>query len=442
MDKYENACLTGDIETIKYWFRYESKKFKYPYFLNRCLENACKGNHVDIFTIIITYMDKHFCEDKISYGSIIECAIKCRNTNILKILLNNKRKIEWLNCLTSACNEGWTNIFFKYVNLHIEDITQRYRIKYMWDTYMSHSCSSGNILIVNYCIKKGADVWNEGLMHACAGGNMAIVELMISKGANDWNAGLYNAFSKKNNTKIIELMISKGANNFDWCMYNACLYGQDQYIDFIIKQGVTNWNHGLIGACKNGHIDLVKLMISKGATIFNLGLNSACNRGIIEIVNLLIQHGATNFDECLGVACRHRNLEIINLLIDRGATDWDGGLKSACRIGNEVVVKMMLLNGATNLNECMEINSQTINNMEINNMLIAGGADNLDPLRSATNLKMYRLYCRYKGKIMDNDKYLKLLLEHPQYILLICASKTDSTINRLPVDIIRLMFWF
>lgn len=450
-DKYINACLVGDINTVEYMVKRESKKIKNNYFFAACLNSACKGtndsnstNIIDIVKIIIKYI-KVYPGDACRF---LYSAFKSGNIEIIEIVKNipNINGYHVYHGLTGACRAGRMDIFMKYEDIMLNNIDiKKMSYQTIWDNYMSYACKSGNIQLVNYFINKGASNWNDGLKCACSKGHIEIVELMILKGANCWDKGLQSACynHNKNIMQIVELMISKGATDWDNCMYTACANNQMQIVKLIIEKGsVTDWNTYMYAPCSHGYIDIIEFMISKGANNWNEGLGYACIGNNVEMVKFMISKGATNFDNYFRYPYIG-NLTIAQILIDHGADDWNNGLISSCLLGDDALVKLMLKHEPTNLNECLIINQNCHNNADISNMLINKGADYLESLKDTENFKLYQMYSMHIGTT-NVKKFMKLFLQYPPYVLLIgsrCKGKRGNKCftKRLPIELFKLL---
>ena len=133
-----------------------------------------------------------------------------------------------------------------------------------YDYGLRGACENGNLKILNFMIKKGAENWNLGLFSACEGNQIEMITLMIEKGANNWNWGLKGACYGKHES-IVKMMILKGANDWNLCLRAACFSGNENIVNTLISCGATNFNEGLIKACDGRYLQIIKKLILCGA---------------------------------------------------------------------------------------------------------------------------------------------------------------------------------
>lgn len=260
--------------------------------------------------------------------------------------------------------------------------------------------------------------------------------------------------------------------------YNACLAGDIDIIEYLVKyefDQIKTWlflSECLNNACKGGHINAVKMM-------FELtGNEKCCYHGILHnaligenvdvlefVTNIFIGRGNHYWCDYLTIVCEVGRMDIfikcidqvidhilgttIGLIYSSVSTEtelWDKFLIYSCRSTNISLVKYFINKGATRLNECMH-RASSDNNVQIVELCISKGATNYDCLKNSDNFQIYCLYCRHTGNV-DDDKYLKLLLKYPQYILFIGSrartpvKSSARSIKKLPVELFRLMFSF
>lgn len=265
-------------------------------------------------------------------------------------------------------------------------------------------------------------------------------------------------------------------------MYHACRGYHTNVVDFFLSNptycgisgisGINIFNDGLIGACEEGYLDLVKLMIENGANNFDDGLvSTCCCCGNYEIAKLMIEKGATVLEDHFIHACSLGRLDLVKLLIGygHGTFCYDYALQLACRNHRYEVIKLLLIYGATSLNEGLEYLykknyrqnaleifiynqpqpctvTETTDMEKIVQLLIHEGAYNYTCLILSNNFMFYRLYCIYSRKNpADDEKYQKLLVKHPFYILLVGGNvrinKTEDNcgcgLKMLPTDVFR-----
>ena len=183
------------------------------------------------------------------------------------------------------------------------------------------AAAEGNIEIVRFILRKGADINTKNniggtaLMLAAENGNTEIVNLLLDKGADinskdkdGWGALIFAA--QNGHTEIITLLLDKG-------------------VDINLKTNIGTTT--LMFAAKNGHTETVTLLLDKGSDIhakFKNGataLMAAARKGHTETVQLLIDKGANinakmvNGKSALTVAIEKSKTEIVMLLIRNGA---------------------------------------------------------------------------------------------------------------------------
>lgn len=190
--------------------------------------------------------------------------------------------------------------------------------------------------IIELMIQKGADI-NYGLRGAAESGNLELVNYMIKQGADDWDMGLIGA-SSGGNLELVKLMINKGADDFDVALSEAAGGGHIDIVELMLQKGATNVDYALMGSATLG---IAKLMIEHGAKDFNYALIVASREGNIEIIDFLIEKGAANLNEALIAALDWGNIDVAKHLINKGATNIDEALEKAKLNNNKLVVNYL-----------------------------------------------------------------------------------------------------
>lgn len=443
--KYINACLVGDTDTIKQMIKIESKRFRSNELLSKCLNVACVYGHSEIVRTILTsskYLRENYYH---TCPNLLECVCKGANNEVMNtvaelhmfpsllstVILN---KI-WQEGLMYACKEGNMEFIKNCLSKTLCDISTNF-----WNSCLDNACESGNIEVVNFVIDKGVSMYGQRLRSACKGGNIEVVKLMIQKGSNDWNEGL----------KM------------------ACSIGDINIAKLIIKHGgVDDWNIALCYACGGGHIDIIDFLITKGANDYSGSLAFACSGGHTNVVKFLfgridagvgVEVGVdVNINIWLSHACGQGHMEIVKILIDRGANNFYHGLVNACYGRHIDIVKLLLLTlDATDINNALYMVTKNVHNFvsmepiekDIVWLLINNGANNFYCLEQTTDFQLYCLYSAYKQLSCSKDtKYLALLQEYPPYVLFVgCKNKytvnnsPNCCLKRLPVELFRLLF--
>jgi len=211
------------------------------------------------------------------------------------------------------------------------------------------ACKYGNLDLVKYLIKHGANVneemedGNTALIVACrfvrCNYNTTIIKYLIEQGADINKKGLqYMKLNKRyesyNDTEFIEATP----------LILACLYENDNMIEYLVEHG-ANINEkisikkyyieenisSLSVAFKFNNKNMIKYLIEHGANINekidddSTPLIKACEYKYEDIVEYLVDHGANinekRYDQisALSIAFEFQNTNIIKYLIEHGA---------------------------------------------------------------------------------------------------------------------------
>ena len=300
----------------------------------------------------------------------IYCAIKNKNLNMIKILLDNNFDLK--------------------------------RESYI----LSYAMENSDENIVKYLVENGADMYSyeiTALYQAVLNLNPKLVEYFLDKGASIENAGKSDIYgnilmaasgSKFNNNKNISAVDLKLLESLS---QNSAKIMQ-MIIDKVDKKLINDSLEGktpLIIAVGNSYIDTSKIIIENGANINAVdiegwsALSYAVNNGDIEIAKLLLENKAKIKDELL-IAIKspivESRINIMKLLIENGAnvnyTDENGfnPLNIAIESGDMELTKFLITNGA-NVNSLMQDGVSLIgyaiaqNNMDLLQILIENGAN-------------------------------------------------------------------
>ena len=308
----------------------------------------------------------------------IYCAVKNKNLNIIKILLNNNFNLKEENYILSYAMENSDENIIKYLvengaNINYEIFYENEESK---RTILYDAVLSLNLKLVEYFLDKGASIENAGksdiygnIITAAAGSKF--------NNSNDKSPVDLEALEKsaENSAKIMQTIISK----VDKKLINDSLEGKTP----------------LIIAVGNSYIDTAKILIENGANINAVdiegwsALSYAVNNGDIEIAKLLLENKAKIKDELL-IAIKspivESSINIMKLLIDNKAninyTDENGfnPLNIAIESGDMELTKFLITNGA-NVNSLMQDGVSLIgyaiaqNNMDLLQILIENGAN-------------------------------------------------------------------
>ena len=300
----------------------------------------------------------------------IYCAVKNKNLNMIKILLNNNFNLKEENYI------------------------------------LSYAMENSDENIVKYLVENGADMYSyeiTALYQAVLNLNPKLVEYFLDKGASIENAGKSDIYgnilmaasgSKFNNNKNISAVDLKLLESLS---QNSAKIMQ-MIIDKVDKKLINNSLEGktpLIISVGNSYIDTAKILIENGANINAVdiegwsALSYAVNNGDIEIAKLLLENKAKIKDELL-IAIKspitESRIDMMKLLIDNKAninyTDENGfnPLNIAIESGDMELTKFLITNGA-NVNSLMQDGVSLIgyaiaqNNMDLLQILIENGAN-------------------------------------------------------------------
>lgn len=300
----------------------------------------------------------------------IYCAVKNKNLNIIKILLDNNFDLKRESYILSYAMENSDENIVKYL---VENGADMYSYEI---TALYQAVLNLNPKLVEYFLDKGASIEKAGgtdvygnIMMAAAGSKF--------NNSNDKSPVDLEALEKsaENSAKIMQTIISK----VDKKLINDSLEGKTP----------------LIIAVGNSYIDTAKILIENGANINAVdiegwsALSYAVNNGDIEIAKLLLENKAKIKDELL-IAIKspivESRINIMKLLIDNKAninyTDENGfnPLNIAIESGDMELTKFLITNGA-NVNSLMQDGVSLIgyaiaqNNMDLLQILIENGAN-------------------------------------------------------------------
>lgn len=290
----------------------------------------------------------------------IYCAVKNKNLNMIKILLNNNFDLKRESYILSYAMENSDENIVKYL---VENGADMYSYEI---TALYQAVLNLNPKLVEYFLDKGASIEK-------AGGTDVYGNIMMAAAGSKFNNSNDKSpvdltlleKSAENSAKITEMLIGKADKN----IINDSLEGKTP----------------LIIAVGNSYIDTAKILIENGANINAVdfegwsALSYAVNNGDIEIAKLLLENKAKIKDELL-IAIKspivESSINIMKLLIDNKAninyTDENGfnPLNIAIESGDMELTKFLITNGA-NVNSLMQDGVSLIgyaiaqNNMEM-----------------------------------------------------------------------------
>ena len=300
----------------------------------------------------------------------IYCAVKNKNLNMIKILLDNNFDLKRESYILSYAMENSDENIVKYL---VENGADMYSYEI---TALYQAVLNLNPKLVEYFLDKGASIEK-------AGGTDVYGNIMMAAAGSKFNNSNDKSpvdltlleKSAENSAKITEMLIGKADKN----IINDSLDGKTP----------------LIIAVGNSYIDTAKILIENGTNINAVdiegwsALSYAVNNGDIEIAKLLLENKAKIKDELL-IAIKspivESRINMMKLLIDNKAninyTDENGfnPLNIAIESGNMELTKFLITNGA-NVNSLMQDGVSLIgyaiaqNNMDLLQILIENGAN-------------------------------------------------------------------
>lgn len=300
----------------------------------------------------------------------IYCAVKNKNLNIIKILLDNNFDLKRESYILSYAMENSDENIVKYL---VENGADMYSYEI---TALYQAVLNLNPKLVEYFLDKGASIEK-------AGGTDVYGNIMM--------AAAGSKFNNSNDKSPVDLtLLEKSAENSAKIM--------QMIIDKVDKKLINDSLEGktpLIIAVGNSYIDTAKILIENGANINAVdfegwsALSYAVNNGDIEIAKLLLENKAKIKDELL-IAIKspivESRINMMKLLIDNKAninyTDENGftPLNIAIESGDMELTKFLIKNGA-NVNSLMQDGLSLIgyaiaqNNMDLLQILIENGAN-------------------------------------------------------------------
>ena len=305
----------------------------------------------------------------------IYCAVKNKNLNMIKILLNNNFDLKREPSILSYAIENGDENIIKYLVEKGSDVdyTSINGMSVLYDAVLIL-----NPKLVEYLLEKGASIENAGetdiygnIITAAAGSKF--------NNSNDKFPVDLEALEKsaENSAKIMETIISKADKNS---------------INFTLIDNKTP----LIIAVGNSYLETAKILIENGADVNAVdfegwsALSYAVNNGDIEIAKLLLTNKSKIKGELL-LAIKspivESRIDMMKLLIENGANinyadeNEFTPLNIAIETGDMELTKFLITNGA-NVNSLMPYGGVNLigwaiseNNMDLLQILIENGAN-------------------------------------------------------------------
>ena len=266
----------------------------------------------------------------------IYCAVKNKNLNMIKILLNNNFDLKRESYILNYAIENSDENIAKYL---VENGADMYSYEI---TALYHAVLNMNPKLVEYFLEKGASIEKAG--------ETDVYGNIITAAAGSKFNNKYDKFpvdlealekSAENSAKIMETIIGKADKNLI-----------NDYLD-----GKTP----LIIAVGNSYLETAKILIENGADVNSVdfegwsALSYAVNNGDIEIAKLLLTNKSKIKGELL-LAIKspivESRIDMMKLLIDNGANinyadeNEFTPLNTAIETGDMELTKFLITNGA------------------------------------------------------------------------------------------------
>ncbi|WP_432632612.1 ankyrin repeat domain-containing protein [Brachyspira sp.] len=304
----------------------------------------------------------------------IYCAVKNKNLNMIKILLNNNFDLKREPYILSYAIENSDENIVKYLVEKGADIN--YKNEENGTTILYDAVLSLNPQLVEYFLNKGASIEDAGKSDIYGNIITAAAGSKFNNNIDKFPVDLILLEkSAENSAKIIDMIIGKTDKN----LINETLDGKTS----------------LIIAVGNSYLETAKKLIENGANVNAVdnegwsALSYAVNNGDIEIAKILLENNAKINGELLlaiNSPIEESRIDMMKLLIENKAninyTDENGlnPLNIAIENGDIEATKFLITNKA-NLNILTSDGISLIghaisqNNMDLLQILIENGAD-------------------------------------------------------------------
>lgn len=441
----EGACEGGYIDVVTECINQVSQQkilhnvLTYYQVFNDFLKNAGKSGNIDIVKIIIDFLKlkgNYYYLENAMYGACIS-----GHLDVVKFAIKKCSYLSINKGILLACKGGHLSIVKYLIPKHAKKHTNYLR-DYLGECLMD-SCEGGHIDVINYILEKGINNGidkisnlNQGLVGACRGNKMDIVELMILKGCTDWHAGLVGACDG-GYLDVVKFMISKGG------------------------KGATDLKDGFVAACAKNHSKVAEYIFMLDPQLYkydhysdsNTILMHACILGYDKIINFVVSYDKTfiNIEEAMLLACLHKQIGVIKVLLNAGAKVRNNHVVYVCK-GDDIELAQLILDNISDeltsdtLTEALRVTGWSDGNTDIGILLINKGArlsDNTHITHKCffKKFKVYQIYCRSENILPFCDLYTSLLTKYPPYILLVgCRVNKKCCLNKLPIELFRLLF--
>jgi ankyrin repeat protein len=249
---------------------------------------------------------------------------------------------------------GRTPLFFAILNKNIKIIKKLIKYKSninhistkrgYHNANFQTACAVGDVNIVKYLIKKGANINFVDsinctpLYHASIKNNIEVVKVLLENGVEIDNMSVTES-SRLGYCDIVKLLLERGYDikNDIFSLEHATYDGHMNIVKLLLQYGVNVENNALEIASYNGYLDIVKELLKYGANIkyienYQFGFNKcalvgASENNYYEIVKLLLECTNVNINykdinschTALLGALKYNNMRVVNLLIQHGA---------------------------------------------------------------------------------------------------------------------------
>jgi ankyrin repeat protein len=317
------ACMYGNLEIIKLLLRDRNMRVRNnnnetPLIL--CLKN----NSRDVINYILSKSNIDInCTDIYGSNSVTLC---CRMGYLeeLKTLIRLGVKINLNSGFIDACKFGQIDI----LKLLLDNKVKTNYLNNDGQSGFMLACSNGYIEIVKLLLEKNNKIKDDlnfkhmtALMYSCISNRIDIVKLLINNKV-DLNKKDLRGFSalmyalNDNNIEIVELLLDNGVKVdtiSENCIKNCIKEGYESLVNLLILRGYNNISNEkllFLGISHNMY-NLCKLILSRGNINLNYFENDVMSLNMNDrLIYLNLEH------TFLIAACKNNNFDLVRLLID------------------------------------------------------------------------------------------------------------------------------
>ena len=354
------ACYDGRLETVKLLLYGGANIFAVGQYGYTPLYYAVKKKNVDIAKVLVEFAGSDDIVNVFDNNDRTPLYWACANGHIemVNFLLEKGAKIfterERENPLHLVVELGDFHLVTVLIESGIVDVNI---INQCYDTPLHVACLKGHLKIVQFLLRKGADVNMKGnfghtpLHRAIKIGYFDIFqELLAIKNidiniVNDHGDTPLHTACMEDNEKMVRILLKKGATFFIFRKFTTPLHWAAEQGDVAIMQRLLEVGNiddvdvlnefeetPLILACEHDHLEMVKFLLKRGAklsiqgdagytplywAVFNYNLELTQELFASGTVDVNIQN--TENDTLLHLACKQESLEIVEWLLNKGA---------------------------------------------------------------------------------------------------------------------------